>query len=87
MSGFIENPTLLGLMSGGVVLLVKFIWDRVSGSDEKSIPAQLAEINTRLAGIETTLRLMQLEASHAQEDHDELKKDFWDHLEKYHGGK
>lgn len=87
MSGFLDNPTLTGLLGGGAVIVGQFLWNRVTGAaDEKSLPTQLAEINTKLAGIETTLQLMKNDAIHATRDFTELKKDFWDHMDKFHSG-
>ena len=87
MAGILENPTLTGLLGGGAVLAYQFMWNRVTGaSDEKSLPVQLAEINSKLAGIELMLQLIKKDVDHGHSQFLELKKDFWDHIEKEHAG-
>lgn len=87
MSDILGNPTLTGLLGGGAVIVGQFLWNRVTGaSDEKSIPVQLAEIKTTLAQIETTLQIMKNDAKHAFRDHEELKADFWSHMDRFHTG-
>ena len=86
MSDFLTNPTATGLLGGAAVIAVQYLWKRVGNGDEKSLPIQLAEINVQLASIQTTLRLIQNDAEHGQRDHEELKTDFWNHMERHHGG-
>ena len=79
------NPAVAGLAGGLVLLLLQTLWGRVVGQpNEKSIPLQLAEINTKLAEINTTLKVMEHDAAHDRKAHDELKKDFYDHMDRHH---
>ena len=85
MSGEIfSNPTFTGLLGGLGVITLQMIWGRVMGNDSKSIPLQLSDMNIRLAAIEATLLLIKNNAEHSGKSHDELKDDFWGHMDKHH---
>lgn len=87
MSGEIfTNPAVVGLAGGGVlVFLARLIWDKVMGGrEEKSIPAQLAEINTKLADINTKLEMAAVHRSYMLKQVKEIETDFWDHMNSYH---
>jgi hypothetical protein len=87
MSDAFTNPVTTGLVGGGCVLVVQLVWNRVVGSDQKSIPVQLAEIFAQLASIQSTLLLIKNDAGHAQRNFEELKEDFWNHINnEHHGG-
>lgn len=73
--------TALGIVAG---LLIKYMWDRFMGTDQKSVPVLIAEIHTKLGSIDTSVQLMRKDFDHSGRDHEELKDDFWQHMEKYH---
>ncbi len=87
MSDLFANPTATGLLGGFAVIALQYLWKRVGNGEEKSLPVQLAEINVQLASIQTTLRLIQNDAEHDRRGHEELKSDFWNHMDKHHGWK
>lgn len=78
------NPVMTGLLGGVGVLALQFIWKRTMGTDQKSIPVQLSEINTKLAEIYSMLGEIKLRAEFRAKEFEELKADFWRHMEKYH---
>ena len=87
MTDILGNPTLTGLLGGGAVIVGQFLWNRITGaSDEKSIPVQLAEIKASLAQIETTLQIIKNDAAHSFRDFEELKHDYWNHIDRFHFG-
>ena len=86
MSDVLVNPAATGLLGGVCVIAFQLVWKRVMGADdEKSLPAQLAEINVRLTEIRQTQLLQQNDAKHLLNDVEELKADFWRHMEAQHG--
>ncbi len=81
----LSNPTATGLLGGVAVVLIQLVWGRLFGAPtERSLPTQLADINTKLASIDTTLQLIQKDATHIEEAVHELKEDFWKHMDKFH---
>ena len=85
MTNLLENPTLTGLLAGAGVLIGKHLYNKLTGAaDERSIPFQLTEMNLKLAEINATLLLIKNDAQHAMRDHEELKADFWRHVERHH---
>ena len=86
MSEILTNPTMTGLMGGAAVLGVQIVWNRVMGaSTEMSFPAQFAEIRASLTAINLKLELILQDKERMKDEHKELKSDFWDHMETYHG--
>lgn len=87
MSELLTNPTTTGLLGGLAMLVLQQMWNRLSGSnDEKSIPARLTEIDAKLYEINATLMLIKQNAEHDKESFEELKHDFWRHMDRYHSG-
>lgn len=82
------NPTAAGLGGAAVILIFQYVWGRVVGSStEKSIPVQLAEINVKLASIDAKLELAKQESEFRKQAFEELKNDFWRHMDSQHGWK
>ena len=87
MSEMLTNPAVTGVLGAVAIVAIQSIWSRVMGSpEEKSLPVQLAEINLKLAEINSTLLVMKNEALHSNRSHEELKEDFWEHIREHHGG-
>jgi hypothetical protein len=83
---FLANPAVIGLAGGGIIVLIaQTIWARVMGApNEKSIPAQFAEILVRLAAIDTKLEVAATRRAYMERQINELETDFWDHMKEYH---
>lgn len=83
---FVTNPAVLGLAGGGILVFVaQAIWHRVIGStNEKSIPAQFAEILAQLAAINTKLEVAATKRAYMEKQLNELETDFWDHMKEFH---
>lgn len=82
------NATVTGLVGGAaIVLIFQVLWGRIFGSpSEQSLPVQLAAIQAQLTAINLKLELFLQEKEHMKGAHQELKNDFYNHMEKHHIG-
>jgi hypothetical protein len=81
------NPVVAGLLGGLALLLLQMLWDKIMGDGkDMSIPAQLAKIQVALADINIKLELIKQNNEFASKAFDELKSDFYKHIERFHGG-
>ena len=87
MSDLQLNPLTTGLIGAAIVMVGQAFINRITGwKDEKSIPTELAEIKAKLTSIEATLLIIKNNAEHMDEKFEELKSDFWAHMDKFHSG-
>lgn len=86
MDNLVSNPMIAGLAGGLVLFVAHTVWSRaVGGPNEKSLPVQLREIDTKLAEINTKLAVIILNHKHLQKQLESLETDFWEHITKSHG--
>jgi hypothetical protein len=82
---FYSNPAVIGIACGLLGLIARSVLSRIFGSaNEKSIPAQFAEILARLAAIDTKLEVAATRRAYMERQINELETDFWDHMKEFH---
>ena len=87
MNDMAANPMVAGLAGGLLLFIAHTVWSRMMGGpNEKSLPLQLREIDSKLADINTKLAVIILNHKHLQKQLESLETDFWDHVSKVHGG-
>lgn len=81
----LDNPTVIALLGGlGFLVLQQMYYKFTGANDEKSIPAQLRDIDTKLADINSKLQLAQERHDNTKEALKDLRNEFRQHMTDYH---